>query len=92
MKDATEDDAVVGNGWEEETGVDDLNVDQSLRNIRAAERERRLAEHRRIKLEKEQQRKAKTKQFMATKISWALIFLVNWSNDWFKKYPTSICL
>lgn len=55
--------------WENEL-TNEVNEDENLKLIRQAERERRIAEHKRIKMEKEL-RKAKQQKsnFMATKIS-----------------------
>lgn len=57
-------------GWEDD--LEDLNADvsESMKIMRQEERERRIAEHKRIRMEKEL-RKSKSQKlnFMATKIS-----------------------
>lgn len=57
----------ANDGWEDDL---DLNIDESMKQMRQEERERRIAEHKRIRLEKEL-RKSKSQKvnFMATKIS-----------------------
>ncbi|XP_054157025.1 GATA zinc finger domain-containing protein 10-like [Oppia nitens] len=60
----------VGNSWEDSTASDDIWVsDESLRELRQQERERKIAEHRRIKLEKELKKAKPKSNLLATKIS-----------------------
>ena len=57
-------------GWEDDLGDLNADVSESMKILRQEERERRIAEHKRIRLEKDL-RKSKSQKvnFMATKIS-----------------------
>lgn len=63
----------VRDEWQEEP----LDIEESLRIAREEERQRRLADHQRIKAIKEQERKARNaKSIAATKISWSQLATV----------------
>jgi hypothetical protein len=60
-----------GSSWEDNAANEEMwDTDKTLRDMRQAEREKRIAEHQRIKAEKEFKRtKASKASFAATKIS-----------------------
>lgn len=65
------DDSVEGGSWEDTAAVEEMwDTDATLRDARQAERARRLAEHQRIKLEKESKRmKGQKPNILATKLT-----------------------
>ncbi len=60
----------VSSSWEDNAASEEIwNSEDTFRDIRQAERERRIAEHKRIRMEKEMKKSKVQRGLVATKIS-----------------------